>query len=333
MSLTHNSKIDKSEPTWAQVDKTALPDNAFADEKDRGYPHHWVKDGKKDKDGRYESGEMFLHQGGLNAAWSAANGGHTGKKASSAVLSHLEAHRKALGLDKKDEKQAILSIDQAPPTSVILQCVPINLSLDTEDEDKERAGGSKKSFAINAYSGQPCPHPYFGQLVHDVAGMKVKDQIALDYLHDPKDVIGYAIPKNCDDGVVLDATLTPFKPDDRASEILAKSKMGCKWEASIMSVLHSVQRLDEGELANVNGYSFTGPGAVAREWELVGCAICPHGLDRNTSVELAMRTVEETMPVEISAVVKQDIPSEEAVVPAQPEPVEPVSASRTYSGR
>ena len=111
MALTHNSTTKDSEPEWGPyigANRAKLPDNAFADEKDRAFPHHWVENGKEGKDGRFESGDMYLHKGGLNAAWSAANGARSGQEASQAVKDHLQAHRKALGLDKDDKKEGSL---------------------------------------------------------------------------------------------------------------------------------------------------------------------------------------------------------------------------------
>lgn len=102
-ALTHNSKLADDEPDWGDIDKTKLPRNAFAgqgepDKKSTwSYPHHWVKNGKVGDNGIYVSGDMYLHKGGLNAAWAAAQGARTGKKASSDIIAHLEKHRKAIG--------------------------------------------------------------------------------------------------------------------------------------------------------------------------------------------------------------------------------------------
>lgn len=99
LAFRHNSVVSTPEPQWSGVDKTKLPDMAFADRPDRSYPHHWVKGGgKPDKDGRDTTGTLFLHKEGLNAAWAAANGARSGQKASQAVLDHLQAHRRALGI-------------------------------------------------------------------------------------------------------------------------------------------------------------------------------------------------------------------------------------------
>ncbi|RJX18952.1 MAG: HK97 family phage prohead protease [Desulforudis sp.] len=101
MALTHNSSVAGGEPKWSAVDKTRLPDNAFADQKNRKYPHHWVKNGEVGDDGVYVSGDMYLHPGGLDAAWAAANGARSGQEASPEVVAHLQKHRRALGLDDK----------------------------------------------------------------------------------------------------------------------------------------------------------------------------------------------------------------------------------------
>lgn len=103
-ALTHSSKLAESEPAWGSVDNRKLPRAAFAERGDAdkvsswGYPHHWVQNGgNPDEDGRYRSGMMFLHKGGLHAAWAAAQGARSGRQASAAVKAHLNAHRKAIG--------------------------------------------------------------------------------------------------------------------------------------------------------------------------------------------------------------------------------------------
>ena len=112
MAHTHNSKVKEGEPSWGSVDKTALPRNAFAGQGEAGkkstwsYPHHWISGGtKKDDDGIWTDGEMFLSEGGLKAAWAAAMGARSGQKASQDIIDRLRAHRKALGWE--DEKNAL----------------------------------------------------------------------------------------------------------------------------------------------------------------------------------------------------------------------------------
>lgn len=105
LAFTHNSRTSPNEPAWGSVDKSALPRLAFAAQGEEGkkatwgYPHHWVQDAaKEDDNGVWTEGTLLLHTGGLNAAWAAAQGAHTGRKAPQAVIDHLQEHRRALGL-------------------------------------------------------------------------------------------------------------------------------------------------------------------------------------------------------------------------------------------
>ena len=97
LGFSHNSKLSNKEPSWGDVMKqrAKLPNGAFADESGRGYPHHFVVNPTgSDKEGHWTGGTMFLHKAGLNAAWAASQGAHTGKKASARVIAHLAKHRK-----------------------------------------------------------------------------------------------------------------------------------------------------------------------------------------------------------------------------------------------
>jgi len=101
-----------NEPDWGGVDKAKLPRECFADpgEPDKKstwrYPWKWVQGGSgSDEDGIYASGTIRPHRGGINAAWGAAKGAHTGKK-NLELVKKLAAIRKRYGLaDGKDGGQ------------------------------------------------------------------------------------------------------------------------------------------------------------------------------------------------------------------------------------
>ena len=148
-----------------------------------------------------------------------------------------------------------------------------------------------------ARSAQPIEHWFWGTIVHDNSGAKFKDSIPLDYCHLDTEVIGFAnsadIKRDESENLTVDGQLTPFKEDDRASEILAKAKMGVPYEASINFAGDGVkiERVKEGESTEVNGYEFNGPGVVVREWPLRGIAVCPYGADGNTKSEFSTSDV------------------------------------------
>ena len=113
MAFTHNSITNDNEPSWGSIDKTALPRLAFADmgEEDKksswSYSHHFISGGtEKDDDGIWTNGTMYLHKGGLNSAWAAAQGARSGQEASQEIKNHIQKHRDALGLD--DDNNALI---------------------------------------------------------------------------------------------------------------------------------------------------------------------------------------------------------------------------------
>jgi hypothetical protein len=139
---------------------------------------------------------------------------------------------------------------------------------------------------LKARSGQPIEHWYWGNVVHDLSGMKLaKGRLAIDYVHDPKEIIGYLNKFDATSGdLFAEGALVPFKDSDRATEIIHKMREGVPYEASINFGGDGikVQELAEGEVTEVNGYRLEGPAAVIREWPLRGVAICPYGADQNT---------------------------------------------------
>lgn len=157
-------------------------------------------------------------------------------------------------------------------------------------------GESAKSapFRMVARSGKPIEHWFWGNVVHDLDGMRLhKNRLPIDYAHDAKEVIGYANHFESESGdLVVSGALVPFKDSDRATEIIHKQREGVPYEASINFGGDGIklEEVRDGQSVQVNGYQFSGPGVVIREWPLRGIAICPYGADANTSTEFAAQT-------------------------------------------
>ena len=62
---------------------------------------------------------------------------------------------------------------------------------------------------------------------------------------------------------------------------------GIPFEASIFFDEAVLEWIPENTTTEVNGFQFAGPGVIAREWRLRGCAVCPYGADGNTESEFA----------------------------------------------
>jgi hypothetical protein len=149
-------------------------------------------------------------------------------------------------------------------------------------------GDSAKSspISLTARSGKPIEHWFWGNVVHDLSGVRMsKSRIAIDYCHDDKEIIGYLNHFDSSSGdLITSGALVPYKENDRASEILFKMKEGVPYQASINFGGDGikVEEVPEGFSAQVNGYTLNGPACIIREWPLRGVAICPYGADENT---------------------------------------------------
>lgn len=135
-----------------------------------------------------------------------------------------------------------------------------------------------------ARSSKAIDHWYWGSVVHDLEGMKVKERIPLDFNHNPDEIIGYLDEfEITEEGLLCHGKLTPFSENDRASEIAFKSKAGVPWESSISFGGDGIVLENIGDdPVTVNGLEFSN-GTVVREWPFRACAICPSGADANTS--------------------------------------------------
>lgn len=147
--------------------------------------------------------------------------------------------------------------------------------------------GSKSApVKLTARSGKPIEHWFWGRVVHDLAGMRLrKPRIPIDYVHDDKEMLGYLNHFDSKSGdLIASGALVPYKESDRASEVIYKHSQGVPYEASINFGGDGIkiQEIMQGEIADVNGYQFEGPGIIIREWPLRGVAICPYGADQNT---------------------------------------------------
>lgn len=198
--------------------------------------------------------------------------------------------------------------------------------------------GKTSPVRLKARSGQPIEHWFWGKVVHDLTGMRLhKPRLPIDYAHNDAEVLGYLNKFDSTSGdLVASGALIPFRPDDRASEVLHKMREGVPYEASIFFGGDGIkiQELAEGEVADVNGYRLQGPAVIVREWPLRGVAICPYGADMNTdsaasfasgkeiAVEILKNEIEETQMAEtqVEAAEAASPPVEESAVQETPAP-------------
>jgi hypothetical protein len=187
------------------------------------------------------------------------------------------------------------------------------------------------SLRLVARSGQPIEHWFWGRIVHDLSGMRLhKQRLPVDYVHDPKEIIGYLNRFEIENGdLITSGALVPFKDNDRATEIMHKMDAGVPYEASINFGGDGikVEELSEGQTTTVNGYQFDGPGVVVREWPLRGVAICPYGADMNTEsatfADGKNKTIKATVlstPINTEDKDMSDVKADEVAAVEEPKP-------------
>jgi hypothetical protein len=125
-----------------------------------------------------------------------------------------------------------------------------------------------------------------------------KERIAIDYMHNPNEIVGYVNKFTTDDRLVLSGALVPQKTHRRTEEIVENMKAGVPYEASIYFPPSFpgdlvIEQYEAGEAVEVNGKTVIAPEpflTVFRKFVLRGVAICPHGADGGTAAYLQADT-------------------------------------------
>lgn len=209
-----------------------------------------------------------------------------------------------------------------------LRCVVGAFELGDNGDDAKTA-----PFKMVARSGDSIDHWFWGTVVHDLEGMQLNSsKVAIDYIHDDNQVIGYANRFDIETGnLEASGALTPYKESDRASEIVYKSKQGVPYQASINFAGDGikVEEFGPGQSVNVNGRQFSGPVTVIREWPLRGIAVCPYGADSNTATEFSETNNQEVtvMSQEPASTNEETVADDAAAVDSQADTDKSVDAS------
>lgn len=148
-------------------------------------------------------------------------------------------------------------------------------------------GGENGSCPIEmlARTGDAIPHWYWGNIVHDFAGMRHRKSIPVDYEHltsDPIGVINSFEIRNGD--LYLLGSIESIEPGDAADKLMKKRSRGIPYQASIFFDPETLELeyIPQEMSAEVNGRNVDGPAVVVRSWDLRGVAVTPHGKDIGT---------------------------------------------------
>lgn len=124
-------------------------------------------------------------------------------------------------------------------------------------------------------------HPHWGNFAIDLAGLKIGRQRKPALRdHSPKAIVGATSKiEVTEEGLVAEGTFADTPDGREVSSMLAD---GFPWQASVYVPPKKIEKLAEGESAEVNGYTIHGPGHIFRSSSLREVTFTSLGADENT---------------------------------------------------
>lgn len=179
-------------------------------------------------------------------------------------------------------------------------------SFQSGDVTLDAQGGENHPVTLTALSGEPLDHWWWGQVVHDLDGMRHKESIMIDWCHSDDEPIGFVDNFSTEGGqLTLGGQITPIESSTRPNQVIEFAQKGIPFEASIAFMGSKpgdtrIEELKAGDSAEVNGRTVNGPITIFRQWPLRRVAICPSGADGDTAAAFKDNQ-EQTVEVEIMA--------------------------------
>ena len=145
------------------------------------------------------------------------------------------------------------------------------------------------TFKINAYNGGVMNVGYYGNIVVNLAGMRLpKNAMPVFKDHDPTQIVGHGTPVI--EGATLDVEGVVSGAGDAAAEVTASGKNGFPWQASLGATPIRIIELSEGDTKEVNGQEVSGPVSIIDKSVLNETSFVPLGADGTTSAKVAAKS-------------------------------------------
>ena len=163
--------------------------------------------------------------------------------------------------------------------------------------------GEKVSLDMVAYSGKVIKdHFWWGNLAIDIEGMSFpKSKFPILENHDTSKKIAFSKGKPNTDNfqLVMNPDKIEFVDTETAVEFIKLSKAGFPYESSIYAIPTSVESLEQGVSADVNGMTVKGPASIWRQSVFKEASVCVFGWDSNTSSS-AFASTEVELDIEVT---------------------------------
>ena len=163
-------------------------------------------------------------------------------------------------------------------------------SLPTFAEKATDDASALRKFSGTAYSGEALRHPYWGQVVFDLATTAAGEKTPILINHDRNQRAGFATLEIGSDIKIADGSLMLDTEHGRA--VAAESDAGFPWQMSVHIEPGSIDELKAGAIAAVNGRQITGPATIFRASLIREVSFTPTGVDPNTEAAAMSATAE-----------------------------------------
>ncbi|MFN5959713.1 MAG: hypothetical protein ACK462_17435, partial [Planctomyces sp.] len=162
---------------------------------------------------------------------------------------------------------------------------------------------------VAAADGQAAPLPRFKMVAYtggamrvagwrhpvviDLAGLAVPSQARpIRFGHDPLSGVGHTDAIRVEAGQLV-ATGVISRDTSAAKEVVASSRNGFPWQASVGASVEEFEFIKDNQKATVNGQELTGPVNVVRKATLGEISFVDLGADGRTSASIAARQNKE----------------------------------------
>ena len=172
---------------------------------------------------------------------------------------------------------------------------------------KEGEKTTKRKFSMVAHSGKiMLNHWLWGNLAIDLSGVSIgrKKKPALRD-HNSNRIVGWTEGINIDEkrGIVAEGIFSEKTEDGRQALELADE--GFPWQASIYIPPLAIERVKDGETAEVNGQKLKGPGTIFRKSVLREVSFCALGADEHTSAS-ALKDKGDNIDLDVEIIEKKN---------------------------
>lgn len=176
--------------------------------------------------------------------------------------------------DQVEIPESFLRFDAEPATS---------FAADDDDDTDEDKKNKQRKFKIEANSGIPFFHPWWGNFAIDFEGLEIPSQkMGVLDSHDTRMRLGVTkkITAQKKNGIVA---LGDFLSNESALAVVADMDEGFPFQASVFVPPKKIEFIPEDSETKVNGHTLKGPGTVFRSSTLREVSIAALGADPQTS--------------------------------------------------